>query len=136
MTESVYTFTFSYKLNISSTYDYEPKIKPMDIFLFSVYSLVIISGVSGNALVIKWFYEQYKQKVAGSAFVMVLAVNDLFASMIVPLAPVHLLLSHSRHPIEAWYLGKMLCYTLNESAAVFLLTTSWTLIAIALERYK
>ena len=136
MAESANIYNFSSKYNATSTTGFNLKLSPLNITLLVCYSLIFTLGVCGNLLVVKWFYEQYKQKMAGSALVMVLAVNDLLASIIVPLTQIHYIISLNTQPKRAWYLGRMLCYTMRGFGILFLLATSWILIAIASERYK
>ena len=123
-------------LNTTSTTTLYLQLKPLHVILLFFYPLVIILGVGGNVYVIKWFYSKSRRKMAGSALVVVLAFNDLFASIMVPSTQIHHIISHSKQPYEAWYLGKILCHTLHETGVVFLLATSCILMAIALERYK
>ena len=127
---------YSSAINVTSSAMLHFQFKPLDIILLFFYPLVTILGVGGNLYVIKWFYSKERRKMAGSALVVVLAFNDLLASITVPSTQIHHIISHNKQPYGSWYLGKILCHTLHESGVVFLLATSWILIAIALERYK
>ena len=122
--------------NLTLPIDFSLKLRPLHIALLCFYPLVAVLGVGGNVYVIKWFYSKQKRNIAGSSLVVVLACNDLLASIMVPSAQIHLIISFNKYPFNAWYLGELLCSTLQEFSVVFLLATSWILVVIALERYK
>ena len=126
----------SSELNSTLPHDFHLHFRPLDIVLLCFYPLVLILGVGGNLLVIRWFCAKNRRKMAGSVLVIVLAFNDLFASIMVPSTQIHMIISYNKEPHAAWYLGKVLCHTLHESGVVFLLATSWILVIIAMERYK
>ena len=104
-----------------------------DIILTIFYGFVVILGTIRNALVVKWFWAREE---AGSKLVVVLAINDFLASLLVPLNKIHGAVRHSLEPSDAWYLGQCLCYILHGMQMTFLYTTSWILIAIAIERFR
>ena len=107
-----------------------------DIINLCLYCLIAVIGVSGNALVVKWFYVAKKRHMPGSIMVITLACNDVMASIIVPLIQIHNLVTSRGFLTGPWYLGKTFCHLAMSLYHLFLLTTSWLLVAIAAERYK
>ena len=99
-------------------------------------SLIFLVGVFGNALVVKWFNTGSAKHTVGSRLVVILAINDLISSIVVPFAQVHAILQSSMDPYGAWYLGKFLCHILPGIQSMFLIATSWILVAISLERFR
>ena len=111
-------------------------LKFVDYVLLIPYCLVVVIGVGGNLLVIKWFCSPAKKGRPGSLLVNVLAVNDLIASIVTPFLEIHQTIAALVEPYYAWYLGKGLCKCLFAFHNAFLLNTSWLLVAIAAERYR
>ena len=107
-----------------------------DYVLLSCYSAVVIIGVIGNLLVIKWFSKEEKRQKPGSILVIILAVNDLIASIVTPLNEMNLVVSYRSNPSYTWHLGEGLCKTLSAFSNLVLLSTPWLLVAIATERYQ
>ena len=122
--------------NVTPTPYITTEFKAVDYILFLLYSLVLIIGVGGNLLVISWFSSDKNKKKPGSTLVIVLAMNDLIASIITPLYGIHLVVSMKTEPYLAWYLGKELCPTIQASTHLVWLTTPWLLVAIATERFQ
>ena len=108
----------------------------VDIVLTICYGFVFLSGTVGNSFVINWFGKKSERKKAGNKLVVMLAINDLISSVLVPLSQIHYLISASINPPGVWYLGKVLCYSLPGIGRTFLYATSFYLIAISLERYR
>ena len=106
-----------------------------EIVLVILYLMIFIFGVGGNILVIKSFSAPDTRKKAGSLLVIILAINDSFASILVPLNQIHAIVSRKLDPFAAWYLGEPLCYTIIGFGYIFLLATGWLLVAIAVERF-
>ena len=129
-------FSFANASNFTeaSNKDVSFELHAMDYVLMSMYSLVFLIGVGGNLMVIRWFYGDAKTNNPGSLLVIVLATNDLIASIMTPLLEMHRIVSRSYH--HTWFLGKGLCKTLPAFSALFLLTTPWFLVAIATERFQ
>ena len=109
---------------------------PVNDIHFALYSLVIILGVGGNILVVRWFAFGNRRNSPGSIMVICLACNDCLSSVIVPLFRIHDIVAFQKQPQLAWYLGEALCYALPGLLRFFLLATSWILVAIAFERYR
>ena len=112
------------------------QFKVVDCFLLSCYSMVVIIGVAGNLMVIKWFHNESRRNKPGSLLVIGLAVNDLIASIVTPLYQIHYIVADNKTPQYAWYLGKGLCKTLTPFTYIVLLTTPWLLVCIAAERLQ
>ena len=110
--------------------------KVVDIILIVCYAFVFLSGTVGNGFVIRWFGRKGERRKAGNKLVVMLAINDLLSSVLVPLSQIHYLISASINPPGVWYLGKVLCYSLPGIGRTFLYATSFYLIAISLERYR
>ena len=112
------------------------KLAALDVVLITCYGLVAVSGTVGNGLVIKWFGTKEERQKAGNKLVVVLAMNDFLSSIFVPLVQIHFIISLSLEPKYAWYLGEGLCRSLYGLQKTFLISPSWLLIAISIERYR
>ena len=112
------------------------QLSKVDILYIFLYVCVFVVGVLGNILVMKWFLEPDKRNRPGSVMVITLAFNDMLASIIVPLFRIHLIVAATIRPLDAWYLGRTLCYTIRGFNLAFVLATSWILVVIATERYR
>ena len=137
MVQLMYFSNFS---NITTTKDTQKysslHLKFIDYILLVSYCLVVVFGVGGNLLVIKWFVSPAKKGRPGSLLVNVLAVNDMIASVVTPFLQIHQTIAALIEPYYAWYLGKGLCKCLFAFHNAFLLNTSLILVAIATERYR
>ena len=111
-------------------------LKTSEIIFVILYLMIFVLGVGGNILVVKSFSAPNSRKKAGSKLVISLAVNDLFASILVPLTQIHSIVSRNTNPVAAWFLGKTLCYTIIGFSYIFLLATGWLLVSIAIERFR
>ena len=112
------------------------QLKMLDYVLLSLYSMIVVIGVIGNILVIRWFSSDEWKNRPGSFLVVVLAGNDLIASLVTSLNEMNLIVTDSINPPYIWYLGKGVCKCLNAFTYMFLLTTPWLLVAIATERFQ
>ena len=106
-----------------------------EVLLLALYTVIFIIGVAGNILVARFFGASNLKKKAGSRLVIALAINDLLASVLVPINQIHSIISRNLNPVAAWYLGKPLCYTMIGISFTFLLATGWLLVAISIERF-
>ena len=108
-----------------------------DVVLIFFYSLMIPLGVIGNGLTIKYFFFTSKWKCSGTKLLVILAANDLFASLYVPLESIHFLVQYALSSSGAtWTLGEALCYLTIGVADMLFGVTSWLLVAIAAERSR
>ena len=122
--------------NVTSSSYIPEQFQVVDYILLLLYSMVVVIGVGGNSLVISWFSSYKNKGKPGSALVIVLAMNDLIASIITPLYGIHLMVSFKTKPYLAWHLGKKLCGTFQASTTLVWLATPWLLVAIATERFR
>ena len=108
------------------------------ITLLICYTILIISGTVGNSMVIKWFIS--KREIAGSKFVIVLAITDLLNSIASSLVVIHGVVSDGLHPRlhwpPRWYLGEIICRLIMGFPNTFLCASPWLLVAISIERYR
>ena len=115
---------------------YAVQLKVVDYVLLSLYSVLVVIGVIGNILVIRWFSSDEWKNRPGSFLVVVLAGNDLIASLVTTLNEMNLIVTDSITPQYIWYLGRGMCKCLNAFTYMLLLTTPWLLVAIATERFQ
>ena len=94
---------------------------------------VFLIGVPGNSLVIYvlGFRQRQQRKNTGNAFVVSLAVADVFASAAVPFVIVHDLTN-----VPRWRLGGFLCHFLSVLNPITLVASSWGLVVISIDRYR
>ena len=105
----------------------------VDIIQITSYCFVFISGTIGNAFVVRWFGAPTKIGNAGNKLVVVLAINDFFSSIFVPLYSIHTIVSYFE---GTWHLGKFFCHSLPGLNLTFLYATSFLLVAISMERFR
>ena len=104
----------------------------LKIFLYVLYSLIFIVGVSGNALVCYVLGIKKPRKNCGDIFVISLAISDLLASIVVPLVIINDLVGDSIR----WYFGEIGCYVLPPMITITLTASSWSLVLICVDRYR
>ena len=109
--------------------------KETNISLVTTYSIVMIIGVIGNAIVIHKFITPERRRMAGSTMITTLAVNDLLASIFIPLYQTNQLIEQ-RNERFAWYLGEVLCIFLPGIQIVSIVASPWILVVISLERLR
>ena len=126
---------FRWKLTVSKIIQecFNCKMKVVLLFL---YGFIFVCGTIGNCFVIKWFVKQEERKKAGNKLVIVLAINDFLSSIFVPLQQIHDAIRLSSEPVNAYYIGRVFCHSLQGIQIAFLLATSFLLVAISLERYR
>ena len=107
-----------------------------DIGLTVIYGIVVIFGIVGNSLVIRWFGFGEERGKPGNKLVVVLAVNDCLASICVPLLQIQNIAGRALSPPHAWYLGQGFCHLLFGVQLSLLFATPLLLIAISVERYR
>ena len=64
-------------------------------------------------------------------FILSLAFADLLASVFVPVLVIHDLVSNLK-----WHLGAAMCKILPSISPVTLIVSSWSLVLIAIDRYR
>ena len=114
----------------TSKYSYDLRIL---IPLVSCCIIVFIIGVPGNAMVIYvlGFSQKQQRNNNGNAFIVNLAIADVFASAAVPFVIIHDLLY-----IPRWHLGSFLCHLLPVLNPITLVASSWALVIISIDRYR
>ena len=115
---------------LSNIFDHKEKT---NISLIVTYSIVILIGVIGNAIVISKFTTSERRKMAGSTMIVTLAVNDFFASIFVPLFQINDLTGQGNWN-RVWHYGHVLCIFLPGIQLVSITASSWILVAISFER--
>eukprot|EP00794_Sanderia_malayensis_P020283 gene20283-22269_t len=101
------------------------------IILISIYALIFLIGVSGNAMVC-YVIGRKKKKTGGDVFVMSLGISDLLASLFVPF----LMIADLRSEENRWFLGSALCTILPSVSPMTLIASSWSLMLIAVDRFR
>ena len=96
-----------------------------------------MTGTIGNALVIKKFAFTEKKQTPGSYFVAVLAVVDMYSSIIVPLLyGSRFVYGFPQYESIIWPWGKGMCYILRASDGIVYYISAMLLAAISLERTR
>ena len=111
------------------------QLQPYGIAIVSVYGVVMLVGVIGNSIVIKNFSTGERKKMAGSAMIVVLAVNDLLTSIFFPMYQ-FLELLYLKNINDGWQFGHVLCVAPSGFGVITWMASSWTLVTISLERYR
>ena len=108
-----------------------PLLTSSSIIRISIFCLVFVIGTPGNSYVIYKFAFTKKKSYAGANFVVALALVDLISSFVLPIHNIYLILVGS-----VWNFGKFLCYIANNLPAILIGASSWSLVALALVRWR
>ncbi|XP_065057499.1 C3a anaphylatoxin chemotactic receptor-like [Rhopilema esculentum] len=100
------------------------------VSLIAVYCLIFALGFLGNALVL-YIIGKKRELTGGDTFILSLAFADLLASVFVPVLVIHDLVSNLK-----WQLGAAMCKILPSISPVTLIVSSWSLVLIAIDRYR
>ncbi|OQV25557.1 putative Neuropeptide Y receptor type 2 [Hypsibius exemplaris] len=98
-------------------------------FVCLLYFLVVVCGIFGNGLVVFVVVRKKAMHTVTNYFIISLAINDIIiCALAVPLTPLYTFM-------DGWYFGAFLChlFPLIQSWAVYIST--WTLAALAINRY-
>uniref|UniRef100_A0A1I7WZQ5 G_PROTEIN_RECEP_F1_2 domain-containing protein n=1 Tax=Heterorhabditis bacteriophora TaxID=37862 RepID=A0A1I7WZQ5_HETBA len=108
----------------------DPSHHPLTIVLFSVlYSIVFIISFAGNIGVIYATVRHRSLQTVQNIFIVNLAVSDVILCILsIPLTPV-------THIAKQWYFGSMLCRAVGGIQAIGLFIGTFSLCAIAVDRY-
>ncbi|XP_075737773.1 prolactin-releasing peptide receptor isoform X3 [Rhipicephalus microplus] len=120
---------FSAMGNVSHHVDYVSSVPAVRAFFYCVYGLVFAVGVSGNALVCFVVARQRAMHTVTNLFIANLALSDiLLCTLAVPFTPLHQF-------VGAWPLGSALCRMVPYAQGVSVYVSSFTLTAIAVDRF-
>ncbi|KAK8772071.1 prolactin-releasing peptide receptor-like isoform X2 [Amblyomma americanum] len=113
----------------NATLDYVSGVPAVRAFFYCVYALVFAVGVSGNALVCFVVARQRSMHTVTNLFIANLALSDiLLCALAVPFTPLHQF-------VGAWPLGAALCRLVPFAQGVSVYVSSFTLTAIAVDRF-
>ena len=100
--------------------------------LSSIYVLIFAIGPTSNAAVIYIITCRHKKRAAGDLFVVFLASVDFLASFFIPITMIpDIITNHSD-----WYFGALGCKVLPLIPPITIFASVWTLVAIAVDRYR
>ncbi|XP_065308969.1 prolactin-releasing peptide receptor-like [Dermacentor albipictus] len=115
--------------NASQPVDYVSGVPAVRAFFYCVYALVFAVGISGNALVCFVVARQRAMHTVTNLFIANLALSDiLLCALAVPFTPLHQF-------VGAWPLGAALCRLVPYAQGVSVYVSSFTLTAIAVDRF-
>ena len=73
-----------------------------------------------------------RKQSSGDIFIVSLAAADLLASVFIPV----LMITDMASDFKVWYFGEIGCHILPSISPVTLVASSWSLVAISLDRYR
>ena len=115
----------------------QTKLSGFEVIEIFMSCLVFVLGAPGNIYVIHKFTFTSKKYYSGAKFVVSLAAVDFLASFILPVLDIYDTINTVRYQgMPVWHLGKVLCYVLQNTHAIFLGASSWCLVAIACARLR
>ena len=101
------------------------------VFQLTLWSTVAFLGVIGNLLVCIVILSQAKMKTSINYYLLSLAIADLGVLLLIyPMAVFRYLF-----PFR-WLLGKQVCFYLIPTGEIFFGASTWSITAIAIERYR
>lgn len=101
------------------------------VFQVTLWSTVAFLGVIGNLLVCIVILSQAKMKTSINYYLLSLAIADLGVLLLIyPMAVLKYLF-----PFR-WLLGKQVCFYLTPTMEIFFGASTWSIAAIAIERYR
>ncbi|CAJ0594417.1 unnamed protein product [Cylicocyclus nassatus] len=108
----------------------DPSNHPVTVTLFAVlYSFVFVISLAGNLGVIYATVRHRSLQTVQNIFIVNLAVSDVILCMLsIPLTPI-------THIAKQWYFGSMLCRVVGGIQAIGLFIGTFSLCAIAIDRY-
>ena len=131
------TNTINSTMNSTAEIDISASFNSVTVSVLTAYGILLVSGVVGNSLVIKWFLPQ--KNAPGSKLVIALAVTDLVSSILMPFMGTHSIISNTFHPgytWPKWFLDGALCHVMYGLPLVFVSVSAWILVTISVERYR
>lgn len=93
-------------------------------------SLILLIGVGGNALIVILFCRQQRMRTDTNVFIMNLAISDVLICCVSPGTLINTLLMDRQ-----WTLGLFLCKTLPGVITIAVFSSSFTMTAVALNRF-
>ena len=112
------------------------ELATVDYVLIVFYGVICITGTIGNGFIVKWFGAQDERKKAGNKLVAVLAVNEIVASICIPLPEIYFILMGKLRHEYALFIERFLCHALPGAKVLFLTATAWLLMGISIERFR
>lgn len=108
-------------------------MKDINIITLVPLSLVLVVGVFGNALCMYVFgWRKRKFRNPYESLLLILAVNDFFSSMIIPLLTIYGTVTEYKQ----WHFGTVGCKILPSTISVSVTISEGILLLIAFERHK
>lgn len=100
------------------------------IMLIGSFGILVITAIFGNILVCHVIFKNRKMHTVTNIFIANMAISDLL--LVLLNVPLHI----SRHLMQEWVLGTFLCHLLSFSLMVSSYVSTFTLMAIALDRQR
>ena len=117
---------------IVEKYDYGPIVVPLyqQAIIITMYSIVIVLAVGGNTTVCYIVFSARRMRTVMNFFIVSLALSDiLMAVLCIPFTFIANLI------INAWPFGNALCPIVTFLQVVTVFMSSFTLVAISIDRY-
>ena len=114
------------------SYEFAPVQGVAKQFCYVLYSLVLLFGVFGNAMVFYVLGYRKKKRNSGDIYVLSLACADFLASLFMPMVFLNDLITD----YSGWLYGKAMCYILNPLSLATICASGWSLVFISLNRYR
>ena len=127
------TTTLSVDVNQTGEEVSGPIVVPVyqQAIIITMYTIVIILGVGGNTIVCYIVFTSRKMRTVMNFFIVSLAFSDILMAMIcIPFTFIANLI------INSWPFGDTLCPIVSFLQAVTVFMSSFTLVAISLDRYS
>jgi len=101
------------------------------VFQVTLWSTIAFLGVIGNLLVCTVILSQAKMKTSINYYLLSLAIADLGVLLLI----YPLLVLTYLFPFR-WLLGRLVCFYLTPTVEIFFGASTWSITAIAIERYR
>ncbi len=118
---------------ISDQDNIDEELKTQSIIIFCVYSVLMIIGLFGNGYTCFRIFRK-KHMSRFMIFLSSLAFADLLSSFFFPMLFFNDLLAAIIG--DQWYLGAALCSSANAVTPFLLTASTWSLVAISIERLR
>lgn len=118
-------------LRVSNEYTEDKKwfSTTQEVAIICTFAIVSICGLIGNGLVIYIISQKGRRQSSRNWFILNLAASDILTCVVCkPLTVVRLVLKN-------WILGETLCKMVPSLQAVYVLVSTFTLVALAVDRY-
>ncbi|CAN7937360.1 unnamed protein product, partial [Ixodes hexagonus] len=134
-TESQATENTTRQLHNVTTYhvsvinDYITSIPAVKAFFYCIYILIFVVGICGNVLVCYVVFRNKSMQTVTNFFITNLGLSDiLLCTLAVPFTPLYQFM-------RKWVFGRVLCHLVPYAQGVSVYISSFTLMAIAIDRF-